>query len=155
MLRLGFQPLLSSVKILYFLLKSDGVLRLENRLPKSTGVRIPLPAPKNKDTPWGCPLFFVTVRGDELPFALRNGEFAYRRHIACHEEQINRGICVARRCRLKFAPTRNVFHSSLPEQHTPLPSLRQEERNSNRVTFLVFLQSCYVLLEAICCLFIL
>ena len=32
LLRLGFQPLLSSVKVLYFLLKSDGVLRLENSL---------------------------------------------------------------------------------------------------------------------------
>ena len=34
LLRLGFQPLLSSVIFRYFLLKSDGVLRLENRLPK-------------------------------------------------------------------------------------------------------------------------
>ena len=37
LLRLGFQPLLSSVKVRYFLLKSDGVLRLENRLPKRHG----------------------------------------------------------------------------------------------------------------------
>ena len=37
MILLGFQPLLSSVKVLYFLLKSDGVLRLENRLPKRHG----------------------------------------------------------------------------------------------------------------------
>ena len=35
--------------------------------PKATGVRIPLPAPKNKDTPCGCPLFFATVRGSRTP----------------------------------------------------------------------------------------
>ena len=34
---LGFQPLLSSVKIRYFLLKSDISKRLENRLPKRHG----------------------------------------------------------------------------------------------------------------------
>ena len=32
-----------------------------------TGVRIPQPAPKNKDTPCGCPLFFATVRGSRTP----------------------------------------------------------------------------------------
>ena len=37
MILLGFQPLLYSVKVRYFLLKSDGVLRLENRLPKRHG----------------------------------------------------------------------------------------------------------------------
>ena len=37
MILLGFQPLLCSVKVRYFLLKSDGVLRLENRLPKRHG----------------------------------------------------------------------------------------------------------------------
>ena len=72
-----------------------------------TGVRIPQPAPKNKDIPCGSPLFFATVRGDEPSFATRNGEFAYRRHIANHEAQSIRGICVARRCRLKLAPKRN------------------------------------------------
>ena len=71
---------------------------LKTVCPKGTGVRIPLPAPKNKDTPPGCPLFFATVRGDELSFATRNGEFAYRRHGAYLEEQTLRGICVARRC---------------------------------------------------------
>ena len=91
--------------------------------PKATGVRIPLPAPKNKDTPCGCPLFFATVRGDELSFAKRNGEFAYRRHRAYHEEQTLRGICVARRYWLKFIPKRNGFYKPHPEQHTPLPSL--------------------------------
>ena len=34
---LGFQPLLSSVKVCYFLLKSNGVLRLENSLLKRHG----------------------------------------------------------------------------------------------------------------------
>ena len=62
-----------------------------------TGVRIPQPAPKNKDTPCGCPLFFASVRGDELSFAKRNGEFAYRRHRANLEAQSICGICVARR----------------------------------------------------------
>ena len=32
---------------------------LKTVCPKGTGVRIPLPAPKNKDTPCGCPLFFA------------------------------------------------------------------------------------------------
>ena len=64
--------------------------------PKATGVRIPLPAPKNKDTPCGCPLFFATVRGDEPE------GFAYRRHTAYHEAQSIRGICVARRCSFLF-----------------------------------------------------
>ena len=50
----------------------------------------------------GVLYFFATVRGDELSFATRNGEFAYRRHRAYHEEQINRGICVARRCSFLF-----------------------------------------------------
>ena len=36
-IRLGFRPLLSSAIFCYFLLKSDGVLRLENRLPKRHG----------------------------------------------------------------------------------------------------------------------
>ena len=46
----------------------------------------------------GRPIFIATVRGDELPFAKRNGEFAYRRHRTYHEAQSIRGICVARRC---------------------------------------------------------
>ena len=82
-----------------------------------TGVRIPQPAPKNKDTPCGCPLFFATARGDEPE------GFAYRRHRAHHEEETLRGICVARRYWLKFIPNRNGFYKPHPEQHTPLPSL--------------------------------
>ena len=39
---------------------------LKTVCPKGTGVRIPLPAPKNKDTPCGCPLFFATVRGSRI-----------------------------------------------------------------------------------------
>ena len=39
---------------------------LKTVCPKGTGVRIPLPAPKNKDTPCGCPLFFATVRGSQI-----------------------------------------------------------------------------------------
>ena len=35
--------------------------------PKATGVRIPLPAPKNKDTPCGCPLFFPQLEALERP----------------------------------------------------------------------------------------
>ena len=97
-----------------------GHVELKTVRPKATGVRIPLPAPKNKDIPCGCPLFFATVRGDELSFAKRNGEFAYRRHIANHEAQSIRGICVARRCRLKCIPKRNGFNKPCPEQHTPL-----------------------------------
>ena len=48
--------------------------------PKATGVRIPLPAPKNKDTPCGCPLFFATVRGSRTPLCdslSRKMGFAY------------------------------------------------------------------------------
>jgi len=89
---------------------------LKTVCPKGTGVRIPLPAPKNKDTPCGCPLFFASVRGDEP------GGFAYRRHTAYHEAQSIRGICVARGCRLKFISKRNGFYKSHPEQHTPLPA---------------------------------
>ena len=37
LIRLGFQPLLSSVKVWYFPLKSEFVKRLENRLPKRHG----------------------------------------------------------------------------------------------------------------------
>ena len=74
---------------------------LKTVCPKGTGVRIPLPAPKNKDTPCGCPLFFATVRGDEPK------GFAYRRHIANLEAQSIRGICVARRYQLKFILKRN------------------------------------------------
>ena len=81
---------------------------LKTVCPKGTGVRIPLPAPnKNGLLLVGRPIFIATVRGDELPFAKRNGEFAYRRHRVHHEEQSIRGICVARRCRLKFIPKRN------------------------------------------------
>ena len=99
MLRLGFQPLLSSVIFRYFLLKSDGVLRLENRLPKRHGGSNPSScANKNGLLLVGRPIFIATVRGDELPFAKRNGEFAYRRRRAYHEEQTLRGICVARSC---------------------------------------------------------
>ena len=93
---------------------------LKTVCPKGTGVRIPLPAPKNKDTPLGCPLFFGTVRGDEPE------GFAYRRHRVHHEEQSIRGICVARRCRLKFIPKRNGFYKPHPEQHTPLPLPQSE-----------------------------
>ena len=44
-----------------------GHVELKTVCPKGTGVRIPLPAPKNKDTPCGCPLFFATVRGSRTP----------------------------------------------------------------------------------------
>ena len=74
---------------------------LKTVCPKGTGVRIPLPAPiKIGLLLAGRPIFIATVRGDELSFAKRNGEFAYRRHRANLEAQSIRGICVARRCRL-------------------------------------------------------
>ena len=48
MIRLGFQPLLSSVKVRYFLLKSEFVKRLENRLPKRHGGSNPSSCAKNE-----------------------------------------------------------------------------------------------------------
>ena len=55
---------------------------LKTVCPKGTGVRIPLPAPKNKDTPCGCPLFFATVRGSRTPLCdspSRRMGFAFER----------------------------------------------------------------------------
>ena len=65
MLRLGFQPLLSSVKVCYFLLKSDGVLRLENRLPKRHGGSNPSScAIKTNTIPRGwCLFLYHSQRG--------------------------------------------------------------------------------------------
>ena len=57
-----------------------GHVVLKTVCPKGTGVRIPLPAPKNKDTPCGCPLFFATVRGSRTPLCescARRMGFAY------------------------------------------------------------------------------
>ena len=52
---------------------------LENRLPNRHGGSNPSAcANKNGLLLVGRPIFIATVRGDELPFALRNGEFAYR-----------------------------------------------------------------------------
>ena len=107
---------------------------LKTVCPKGTGVRIPLPAPKNKDIPCGCPLFFATVRGDELSFAKRNGEFAYRRHRAHHEEQTLRGICVARNCLPQVALCGTLSTIFTPSS-IPL-SLRQKTKPTLVVGFI-------------------
>ena len=70
---------LKSVIFFYFLICSTA---LKTVRPKATGVRIPLPAPKNKDTPCGCPLFFATVRGSRTPLCdspSRRMGFAFER----------------------------------------------------------------------------
>ena len=95
-------------------------------VPKHTRVRIPPSAPKNKDTPCGCPLFFASIGGDELSFAKRKREFAYRRHIAYHEAQSIRGICVARRC-LSQVTLCGTLSTILAPSSIPLP-LRQAEK---------------------------
>ena len=107
LLRLGFQPLLSSVKVLYFLLKSNIVKRLENRLPKRHGGSNPSSCAKNKDTPCGCHLFFATVRGSQ---------------IRSPSELARRGVRILAVERVKLACKRQGEKSS-PEANTPLPSL--------------------------------
>ena len=109
-----------------------GHVELKTVCPKGTGVRIPLPAPKNKDTPCECPLFFATVRGDELSFAKRNGEFAYRRHIANLEAQSIRGICVARRCLSQV-----ILCGTLSTILTPssIPLFQASQRGTNSKVF--------------------
>ena len=100
---------------------------LENRLPKRHGGSNPSSCAKKIRTLLVGVLYFLPQsEGDELSFAKRNGEFAYRRHRANLEAQSIRGICVARRCRLKFIPKRNGFNKPCPEQHTPLPAPRKE-----------------------------
>ena len=59
MILLGFQPLLSSVKVCYFLLKSKFVKRLENRLPKRHGGSNPSSCAKKQRTLLVGVLYFL------------------------------------------------------------------------------------------------
>ena len=108
MLRLGFQTLLSSVILRYFLLKSDGVLRLENRLPKRHGGSNPSSCAKNE-----APILAV-------------GAFIF-----AWNEWILTPLCDSPSRRMGFAyPTRRSKSSlfrrrvwvSSPKVNTPLPS---------------------------------
>ena len=114
---LGFQRFISSFIFDYFALMSDFGESLENRLPNRHGGSNPSAcANKNGLLLAGRPIFIATIKGDEPE------GFAYRRHTAYHDAQSIRGICVARRGRLKFIPKRNSFYKPHPEQHTPLPA---------------------------------
>ena len=72
-----------------------------------------------------------SVRKNWVLFSLERDRAAARiksrRHRAYHEEQTLCGICVVRRCRLKFIPKRNGFYKPHPEQHTHLPSLYKKQ----------------------------
>ena len=82
---------------------------LKTVCPKGTGVRIPLPAPKNKDTPCGCPLFFATVRGSRTPL--------------CESCARRMGFAYPTRRSKSSLFRRRVWVSSA-ETNTPLPSYR-------------------------------
>ena len=79
LLRLGFQPLLSSVKVRYFLLKSKYVKRLEKRLPKRHGGSHTPPEDRRaRSSGAGCGYlrqrwrFFAPPLVSELPDGLRS-----------------------------------------------------------------------------------
>ena len=75
LIRLGFQPLLSSVKVWYFPLKSEFVKRLENRLPKRHGGSNPSScAIKTNTIPRGWGLFlYHSQRGRTLVRKAKRG----------------------------------------------------------------------------------
>ena len=93
--------------------------------PKATGVRIPLPAPKMKHQSLRLVLLFL-LRYERILTPL------------CDSPSRRMGFAYPTRRSKSSLFRRRVWVSS-PLVNTPLSSLRQEERNSNRVTFLLFL----------------
>ena len=81
---------------------------LKTVCPKGTGVRIPLPAPKNKDTPCEWPLFFATVRDSRTPL--------------CDSSSSRMGFAYPTR-RSKSSRFRRRVWVSSSKTNTPLPSL--------------------------------